>query len=134
MAKKVAIGQLSAEVSNILEKYRDDVSDGVDSAALKAATQCLKDIKSKAQSMFGSVNPKKPYAKQWTKKQTETARGKAAYTVYCKIPGLPHLLGNGHAKVNGGRVSGRKHIEPAEQKAVEDFQRQVEEVIRDAGK
>ena len=130
--KTVSIGKLGAEVESILSKYQDDVADGVDDAALESANQCLKDIKSNASSMFNSHNAKKPYAKQWTKKQTEKARGKSSYTVYCKTPGLPHLLENGHALASGGRVAGRPHIAPAEEKAVDAFQRKVEEVIQNA--
>lgn len=132
MARSISIGQLSDAVRDALEKYRDDIADGTDEAAQKAANQCLKDIKANAASAFGSSSSK-PYARQWAKKQTEKDRGKSAYTVYCKKPGLPHLLEKGHAKVGGGRVAGRPHIAPAEEKAVEEFQRQVEEVIRSAG-
>ncbi len=128
--KNVPIIKLSEEVMDILEKYRDDIADGTDQAALKSATQCVRDVKSAAGASFGGTGK---YASGWTKKQTETGRGKAAYTVYNRRPGLPHLLENGHALVNGGRVPGKTHIAPAAQKATDEFERAVEEVIRDAG-
>lgn len=133
MAKKVQIANLSGEIEKMLSAYADDVADETDAAAKKAAQQCQKDIRANAESAFRTYTAK-PYAKQWAVKQTEKARGKASYTVYCKTPGLPHLLENGHAKVTGGRVAGVPHIAPAAEKAVGEFERSVEELVQRAGK
>lgn len=125
--KTVPSGKLSDEIQKILVRYADEIADGTDEAAKKAAQQCVKDIKSGAESKFGGTGR---YARSWTKKQTDRPRGKSGYIVYSRIPGLPHLLENGHAKVRGGRVEGRPHIAPAAEKAAEDFENAVKELVR----
>ncbi len=132
-SKKVTIVNLSKEVQRTLDKYVDDIADGTDNAALKSAKACLKEIKNRAKSMFKPHGKTEPYSTMWKMKQTTSGRGQCGYTIYCDPPGLPHLLENGHAKVGGGRVAGRPHIAPAAEKAAEDFQQEVEEVIRNAG-
>lgn len=128
-SNKIEIGRLTDTVHGILEKYTDEIADGMDAAAETAASQCLKDIRANARRSFKV----RTYDKMWTKKQTRSYRGQAGYLIYCRKPGLPHLLENGHARPDGGRVNGRPHIAPAEEKAVEDFQRAVEEAINHAG-
>lgn len=129
---KIKADELQSTVKGLIEKYADDIRDGMDEAAKKCATQCVKLLQETIQRLFKNHNPAKPYAKNWTKSQTETARGKAAYTVYCRLPGLTHLLEYGHAKTGGGRVAGRSHIALVEKQIEEGFRKAVEEAIQDA--
>ena len=48
------------------------------------------------------------------------------------LPGLPHLLEKGHARVGGGYVAGRKHIEPAADSAFDRFEEFLDEAIEGA--
>ena len=58
------------------------------------------------------------YAKGWRISETVSPNGDVSETVYnSAAPNLTHLLENGHAKVNGGRVEGKAHIAPAERQA-----------------
>lgn len=125
-SNKIDVAQLADETMRILKGYADEVADGTDAAALKAAGQCVKDIKAAAPVRTGK------YRNGWKKKQTHAGRGQAGYTIYNEAPGMPHLLENGHAKAGGGRVAGRPHIAPAARKAAEGFTRAVEEAVRNA--
>ena len=43
---------------------------------------------------------------------------------------LTHLLENGHASPNGGRVPGRAHIKPVEEQLVKEYEEEVLNAIK----
>lgn len=108
-SNKINIDQLAAEVMKDLEIYRDATLDVVDYAVKKTAKEAVEEIRDNIDSAgIGGTE----YRKSWAQKKSRNSRGRwsSGRIVYSKLPGLPHLLEDGHAKVNGGRVEGRPHI------------------------
>lgn len=123
---KVGIDQLQSAINKILKEYGDDVYNRTEELTKAFAKKGAQAVKSAASSAVGGTGK---YASGWTSK-FETGRLSAQGIIYnSKTPGLPHLLEHGHAKRGGGRVSGRTHIAPVEEKLVEEFTKAVEGAI-----
>ena len=120
MATKVTIENLDIAIQNILQEYEDDVSANLDEITRKIGKTGVKALNNASKSAFDGNK----YNKSWTS-TAEKGRLYTTVTLHSKLPGLPHLLEHGHAKVNGGRVKGRAHIEPVEQKLVKEYEREV---------
>lgn len=122
---KTPIDRLDDQIKEILEEYSEDIAGGVEKAAKAVAKKGAAAVKTLASQMFGDG----PYASGW-KVDEKKARLYVVETIYnSKQPGLAHLLENGHAKVNGGRVAGRPHIAPVEETTVKEFEEKVVDAI-----
>ncbi len=126
MAKKIPVDLLAETVSKILSEYGDEVKDNIDEATKRIAKAGVKAVRANSRATFNGTGK---YASGWTSK-IETGRLDTKGIIYNgKVPGLPHLLENDHALRNGGRYSGRPHIEPVEKEMIEQFIRAVEKAI-----
>lgn len=117
MGIKISAGKLSAAIAEELEKYAEVTGEEVKQIAKEVSADAVKEIKGSA--------PKctKKYAASWKSKKLFETSTKAGYVIYSKDHyRLTHLLEKGHAKRNGGRVSGIPHLGPAEEKAVKEFE------------
>lgn len=123
---KTAIDKLDAEIKKIMDEYAEDVTNGVSIATELVGKAGVKSLRSLSKSTFKGSGE---YAKGW-KSNTERQRTGTKVTLYNSNPGLPHLLENGHAKRGGGRVQGRKHIEPVEKEIIEKFTKAVMEAAK----
>lgn len=114
-------------MSEILDEVKEDVHEEAAKAAKKAAETTRDHLKANSPTKSGK------YKKGWTvKKLDDGDLGAATYVVYNKsMPGLTHLLENGHAVVNKygeyGRTNGKPHIVDAAKIGAEEF---VEEATR----
>ena len=117
--------KMSEEIMQRLKKYSKVTTDKVKSAVKSAANLAKKEISATAPIDTGA------YSKSWRVKNTRETATSLAVTVHSKTRyRLAHLLENGHAKRNGGRVAGRKHIAPAEEKAISQLTADIKKAIK----
>ena len=100
---KVSIDGLADAVMENLNEYARASAEDVKAAVRKAGNIVRDEIKGTAPKDTGA------YAKSWS---------------------LAHLLEYGHAKRGGGRVSAKPHIASAEQKGVEELEKNIERALR----
>lgn len=117
------------QIKEILEEYGQEVQDVVDEAAVETAKETVKDLK---QTSPKSKRAGKHYASNWAMKEAKIPGGGINTVVYNKAPTyrLTHLLEKGHVVKNQygtyDRAPAIRHIEPAEERGVENFLRKVE--------
>lgn len=111
---------LAAEIARQLETYTKDVEKKIKQAENKVSREAVEELKQKSPKDTGS------YAAGWGKTKVDgktVIRNKTDYQ-------LTHLLEYGHAKVDGGRVSGKPHIRPVEEKVISQFTELVEKAAK----
>lgn len=118
---KVSVDNFASEISSILSEYTTEVEEGLEEAKKETSKEAVKHLKS-----FSSPKKTGDYLKGWSVKRVGTAFVIHNRTHYQ----LTHLLENGHAKVNGGRVAGIPHIRPTEEEAIKYYVKRVEKVIK----
>jgi hypothetical protein len=122
----ISVDQLAAEIARGLADYSQDVVEKVNVSSEKVGKAAVKQLK--------QTSPKKTgkYAKSWAMKTEPEVGQPHKRIIHAKAPHyrLTHLLEHGHAKIGGGRVSGKPHIRPAEEEVIREFTAEVEEAIK----
>lgn len=125
MASNTPADKLADSISKILEKYGEEITENVDEATTELAKAGAKALRQASKASFGDG----PYSKSWTQ-NIEKTRLSTTGIIYSRIPGLPHLLENGHMLRNGKRWPGVKHIAPIEEQLVEEAEKKISEAIQ----
>lgn len=121
MATKITIDNLDSTVKKILEEYEGKVDSNMAQITKRVGDAGVKALKNESKSTFDGNK----YWKGW-KATTEQNRLYTKVIIHnAKLPGLPHLLEFGHAKVGGGRVKGRVHISKVESELIRDYESEV---------
>lgn len=125
MAKRTPLDKLEDSINKILEEYGEQITENLDEVTVKVGKAGVTALRNESKETFGGTGK---YAKGW-KSETQTTRLGTSVVIYNITPGLPHLLEHGHAKRNGGRVAGREHIAPVEEKIIKEYETEVAESI-----
>ena len=124
MSDKCTIDNLAKTIMEGLQEYADLASEDVKAAVRKAGKNVKADIAANAPKRTGA------YSKSWTvKTQKETANSLEVVAHSKNRYQLAHLLEHGHAKRGGGRVAGKPHIAPAEEKAIKELEQEITRML-----
>lgn len=116
---------IASVLADELQKYSEDVAKEIKQAVDDVSNELIKNIQNDSPRKTGK------YAKGWTSKVEYEDKYDKRVRVYNKTEyQLTHLLEYGHAKVNGGRVEGKPHIKPNEEKAKEELMKRIEEAVK----
>lgn len=125
MGKNVDVSGLYDAIETELAKYSQEVADQIKKDVQEVAKECLEEIKQKSPKRTGK------YRRGWRTEVVFESNEDLRIVIYNKTSWkLTHLLELGHAKVNGGRVEGRPHIGPAEQRAKKSLLEKAKVAVR----
>ena len=118
------VDAMADEIMKGLTEYADLAEEGMKKAVKKTAKSVKDEISANAPKDTGK------YAKSWATKKTGENSHSLEMTVHSKNRyQLAHLLEHGHAKRGGGRVAGKPHIAPAEEKGAEMLENLIKEAL-----
>lgn len=127
MSKSIKPGDLADAIAEQLGLYQQEVVEKVNAAGENAAKKLVKLTKADAPEQEGDFKK----AITYTAKENP-ATGCKAFTWGAKAPEhrKTHLLVNGHATVNGGRVPGDPFLEKALETVLPEYETEVEEALK----
>lgn len=120
-----SIDNIASVLADELSQYSEEVAEEVKQAVDDVSQELVENIKKDSPKKTGK------YAKGWTSKVEYESKTDKRIRVYNKTDyQLTHLLEYGHAKQNGGRVEGKAHIRPNEEKAIKQLEKKIEEAVK----
>ena len=128
--RKVKIDDFDKALEEILEEYGEHVETGTKAAAFTAAKIAAQEAKSIAPYGTGS-HRLGHYRSGIAPKDVSTRLVPGSIVYNCTKYQLTHLLEHGHALRNGGRARAFPHFAPAEEHAIENFEKAVKALAKE---
>ena len=136
----VTVQEMTNEILNCIKQYTEEASEKI-AEVCKEESETLKE-NLKKDSPKGKRMGNKKYSRGWKIKKTSRS-GYVQYEVYNTQGYLTHLLEKGHQNfggttkgrqqqvhTKGGRTPAYPHIKPNEEKAKENVERRIREVLQ----
>ena len=136
----VTVQEMTNEILNCIKQYTEEASEKI-AEVCKEESETLKE-NLKKDSPKGKRMGNKKYSRGWKIKKTSRS-GYVQYEVYNTQGYLTHLLEKGHRNfvgttkgrqkqvhTKGGRTPAYPHIKPNEEKAKENVERRIREVLQ----
>lgn len=127
--RSIKASDLGKAIAEQLALYSEETVEEVNAAGERAIKKLV--------SLTKKTAPKRPKGGDFAKSITYTSKvvnatGDKEFTWGAKAPKhrLTHLLVHGHAKPNGGRVPGDPFLENAMDKVLPEYEREVEEALK----
>ena len=123
------VEQFSLAVMEAMKEFQQSVDYDLVYVTQKVAHQAAKNVQ--ANITDSGIRGTGEYKKSIKARTIKDSPLSKKSVVYADKPHyrLTHLLEHGHAKLNGGRTRAFAHWEPAEQKAIDDFVKELREAI-----
>ena len=116
------------DIKEILNEYSNDIQEGITDAAIQIAESGKNELKATSPKRTGS------YRKGW-RVDKRSGKGFVHTTIYNATNWqLTHLLEKPHLKRDGvNYTTPIVHIAPVEKKCIAEFQKDVEQIIKNGG-
>ena len=122
---RCTVSQMADVIMEGLAEYAQLAAEDMKKAVKKAGAEAKKDIQAGAPVKTGA------YKKSWTAKTTKETANAMEIVVYSRNRyQLAHLLEFGHALRKCGRTRAFPHIAPAEERAAQILEQEVEKALR----
>ena len=112
------------KLGKTISLYAENVTEEIKQAAKKIAKESVQKLRITSPKRTGR------YSRSWKDAVVFENPNEIRVEIYNTQHQLTHLLENGHAKRNGGRISPRVHIKPVEEFANKKFEQSIQEAAK----